>query len=500
LVDDDPADRQLVKLALAKSSQSVQFNIETAETLSETKERLSNNEYDIVLLDLGLPDSQGMETVQNVHKTNPDLPIVVLTGLDNEEVGLDAIRSGAEDYLTKGKSLEYALVRTIRYAIERKQAKMALSRNENLLRTIINATKEAMLSIDDNGLINLFNPAAEKMFGHKRENVLGQSLDCLLSPEYRQKHQQYLKEYLATGKPDAAIGNTIEVPALRSNGEEFPIELSLSTGMLVNKKFVIAVGRDITERKQAELKQAKLLRKVENINKELKDFASIVSHDLKAPLRGIKTLANWILSDCGDNFSKDGKEQMDLLLARVERMYALIDGMLTYSRVGRAEGKQTLVNLEEFMPEIIDMVVPPENIKVTIESKLPVIESEEIHIMQLFQNLLSNAIKYMDKPQGQIKVNCVEEDGFWEFSIADNGPGIEEKHFENIFKMFRALSVSEEFQGTGVGLTVTKKIVELYGGKIWIESKIGEGSTFFFTLPKKETKINNAKLEANTTC
>ncbi|MGD2094865.1 MAG: ATP-binding protein [Phycisphaerales bacterium] len=500
LVDDDPADRQLVKLALAKSSQSVQFNIETAETLSEATEQLSHNEYDIVLLDLGLPDSQGMETVQKAHKTNPNLPIVVLTGLDNEEVGLEAIRSGAEDYLTKGKSLEYALVRTIRYAIERKQAKMALSRNENLLRTIINATKEAMLSIDNNGLINLFNPAAEKMFGYKRENVLGQSLDYLLSPEYRQQHQQYLKEYFATGKPDAAIGNTIELTALRSNGEEFPIELSLSTGTLVNKRFVIAVGRDITERKQAELKQAELLRKVENINKELKDFASIVSHDLKAPLRGIKTLANWILSDCGDNFSEDGKEQMDLLLARVERMYALIDGMLTYSRIGRAEGKQTQVNLETFMPEIIDMVVPPENIKVTIEGKLPVIESEEIHIMQLFQNLLSNAIKYMDKPQGQIKINCAEEDDFWKFSIADNGPGIQEKDFDKIFKMFQALSTSEEFQGTGVGLTVTKKIVELYGGKIWIESKVGEGSTFFFTLPKKEIEINNAKLEANTTC
>ncbi len=500
LVDDDKADRQLVKLALAKSSQSIEFNIETAETLSEATERLSNNEYDIVLLDLGLPDSHGLETVQKAHKTNPNVPIVVLTGLDNEEVGLEAIRIGAEDYLTKGKSLEYALVRIIRYAIERKQTKMALSRNENLLRTIINATKEAMLSIDDDGLINLFNPAAEKMFGHKSEDMIGQSLDCLMPVDYRQRHQQYLKEYFATGKPDAAIGNTMELPALRSNGEVFPIELSLSTGMLANKKFVIAVGRDITERKEAELKQAKLLRKVENINKELKDFASIVSHDLKAPLRGIKTLANWILADCGDKFSKDSKEQMDLLLARVERMYMLIEGVLEYSRVGRAEGKQTPVNLEEFMPEVINMIVPPENIKVTVESKLPVIEAEEIHIMQLFQNLLSNAIKYIDKPQGQIKVDCIPEDDFWKFSIADNGPGIEEKHFEKIFRMFQALSVREEFQGTGVGLTVAKKIVELYGGKIWIESKVGEGSTFFFTLPKQEVEVNNAALEANIAC
>ena len=181
-------------------------------------------------------------------------------------------------------------------------------------------------------------------------------------------------------------------------------------------------------------------------------------------------------------------------------MYKLIDGVLQYSRIGRAEGKQVYVKLEDFVPEIIDMVVPPENIAVTIENKLPTIECEEIHIMQLFQNLLSNAIKYMDKPQGRIKIDCVEKESLWEFSVTDNGPGIEEKHFEKIFKMFQALNVREEFQGTGVGLTVTKKIVELYGGEIWIESKLGEGSTFFFTFPKQEMGVNDARLETNFTC
>jgi two-component system sensor kinase FixL len=499
-VDDDVADRQLVKLALARSSQSVQFDIEAAQTLSEATERLSSNVYDIVLLDLGLPDSSGIDTVQSVHNTNPNIPIVVLTGLADEEIGLQAIRTGAEDYLTKGKSLEYALVRTIRHAIERKQTERALSTNENLLRTIINATKEAMISIADDGLINLFNRAAEKMFGRKREEMIGQPLDCLMPEEYRQRHRQYVEDFFATGKPDVAIGDTIELPALRSNGDRFQIELSLAAGMVENKQFVIAVIRDITERNQAEMEQAKLIQKVDNINRELKDFASIVSHDLKAPLRGIKTLANWILSDYSDKLDNDGKEQMNLLLARVERMYHLIEGALQYSRVGRVEEKQVQVNLDEFVPEVIDMVVPPENITVTVENKLPTIECEEIHIMQVFQNLLSNAIKYMDKPQGWIKLGCVEEKGFWKFSVADNGPGIEEKHFERIFKMFQALSVREEFEGTGVGLTVAKKIVELYGGKIWVESKVGEGSAFFLTLPKQEMGVSNAKLEANITC
>ena len=244
-------------------------------------------------------------------------------------------------------------------------------------------------------------------------------------------------------------------------------------------------------------KQTELLEKVDNINKELKDFASIVSHDLKAPLRGIKSLATWILDDCSDKLGEQANEQMNLLLGRVERMHNLIEGVLQYSKAGRTEEQMVQVNLDTFIPEVIDMLVPPENISITIENTMPVIECAETHVMQLFQNLLNNAIKYMDKPKGQIKVGCVEQDGFWEFSIADNGPGIEEKHFEKIFKMFQVLSVNEEVEGTGVGLTVAKKIVELYGGSIWVESKIGKGSTFFFTLPKQETGVNNAKLEAN---
>jgi signal transduction histidine kinase len=246
-------------------------------------------------------------------------------------------------------------------------------------------------------------------------------------------------------------------------------------------------------------KQTELLEKVDNINKELKDFASIVSHDLKAPLRGIKSLATWIFDDCSDKLGEQAKEQMNLLLGRVEKMHNLIEGVLQYSRAGRTEEQMVQVNLDTFIPETIDMLVPPENISITIEDNMPAIECAETHVMQLFQNLLSNAIKYMDKPKGQIKVGCVEQDGFWKFSIADNGPGIEEKNFEKIFKMFHTLSVSEEVEGTGVGLTVAKKIVELYGGNIWVESQIGKGSTFYFTLPKQETGVNNAKLEANIT-
>ncbi len=260
----------------------------------------------------------------------------------------------------------------------------------------------------------------------------------------------------------------------------------------------VHITKDITERKHAEEKQAGLLETVESINKELKDFAYIVSHDLKAPLRGIKTLADWIATDYADMFDEEGRERVNLLTGRVVRMHNLIDGILQYSRVGREKVKRVRVNLNELVSEVIEAIVPPENIEITIEEQLPVVECGETRIIQVFQNLLSNAIKYMDKPRGQIKIGCVQEDGFWKFSVSDNGPGIEKQHYERIFKIFQTLSPRDEFESTGVGLSVVKKIVELYGGKIWVESKPGEGSTFFFTLPKQESEVvDDAQLEAH---
>jgi len=255
--------------------------------------------------------------------------------------------------------------------------------------------------------------------------------------------------------------------------------------------------QEVTERKLAQERQTELLKQIESINHELRDFASIVSHDLKAPLRGIKTLANWLSTDYADKLDKDGREQINLLSGRVDWMHQLIEGVLEYSRVGRTKEERVQVNLSQVVPKVIEMVAPPENITITVENELPTIECEPTRIAQVFENLLSNAVKYMDKPNGQIKVGCVEDDSFWKFSVADNGPGIEEKHFEKIFQIFQTLSPRDDSESTGVGLTIIKKIVELYDGKIWVESKVGEGSTFFFTLPKQEMGVKNAKLAAN---
>lgn len=264
---------------------------------------------------------------------------------------------------------------------------------------------------------------------------------------------------------------------------------------------------EIAERKKAEdaleqlneqLKEA--VKKLTISNRELRELTYITAHDLKTPLRAIATLADWISTDYADKFDEQGKRHVKLLIGRAKRMSELIDAILQYSEIGRTPQKLVKVDLNVLLSEVIGEVAVPANIEITIENELPELECGSSRIAQVFGNLLGNAVKYMDKADGKIRVACSEEDGFWKFSVADNGPGIGERYFEKIFQIFQTLSPRDESGGVGVGLTVAKKIVELHGGKIWVRSEPGRGSTFFFTLPRQEEKIEDAKLEANTAC
>jgi light-regulated signal transduction histidine kinase (bacteriophytochrome) len=228
----------------------------------------------------------------------------------------------------------------------------------------------------------------------------------------------------------------------------------------------------------------KAVKELESANRELNDFAYIVSHDLKAPLRAVSAIANWIAADYADKFDDKGREQIKLLVSRVKRMHDFIEAVLQYSRIGRNEEGLSAVDLNELIPRVIKKISPPENITIVIEDSLPVVPFGRARLEQIFRNLLSNAVKFMDKPDGRIRILCSAGEGCYRFGISDNGPGIQEKHFDKIFRICQTLSPRDEFDGTGVGLAMVKKIVEMFGGSIWVESEVGHGSTFYFTLPK----------------
>jgi two-component system sensor kinase FixL len=381
----------------------------------------------------------------------------------------------------------------LRDIMERKQAERALDRSENLLRTVINATKDAMITVGEDGLISLFNPAAEKMFLREATDVIGKPLDLLITEQCRQEYQQCVKDYSAPNERTRIAGRTFEAMGRRKDGRIFPIELSLSAGVVDKERLVIVVVRDITERKRAEQALEELNTALETTNldlirtnRELQEFAYITAHDLKTPLRAIGTLADWLSVDYADKFDEQGKEHVALLVTKAKQMSALIDDVLRYSGIGNSARKCQQVDLNQVLQEVIDEIAPPEHIDVTVQNPLPTMICKKTHIIQIFQNLISNAVKYADKPQSHIKVACVEQPETWMFSVSDNGPGIEEKYFEKIFKIFQTLAPRRGVESTGIGLSIVKKLVELNRGKVWIESEIGKGSTFFFTLPKEK--------------
>jgi len=377
---------------------------------------------------------------------------------------------------------------------ERKKIEAALRQSGERFKQVAENAGEWIWEINAEGLYTYSNHIIEELLGYKVQEVVGKKhFYDFFAPDIR---EEFKKAALEAFDRRESFRNFIN-HNIHKNGSTVIFETN-GTPIVDDKGNLCGyrgADRDITDRKLSEQKQAQLVQQLESVNKELRDFAYIVSHDLKAPLRAVKVLVDWLSTDYADKLDEDGKEQMTLLDKRVDRMHNLIDGIMQYSRIGRTKEQNVRVDLNELVPEVIDLLAPPANITITTQANLPAVLCDKTRISQVFQNLLSNAVKYMDKPHGQVEVACVEENGFWKFSVADNGPGIEEQYFEKIFQMFQTLASRDDYESTGVGLTVAKKIVEMFGGKIWVESKVGHGSTFFFTLPKQQEEIKDEKFQ-----
>lgn len=231
---------------------------------------------------------------------------------------------------------------------------------------------------------------------------------------------------------------------------------------------------------QVNKNQELLLSELALQNQELNDYAHIVSHDLKSPLRSIEALVSWLKEDYSESIGADGRAQIDLIVTHLEKMDALITGILEYSSIDKEVRAERSIDLNILVKETLNLIQVPAHIKVNVH-KLPVITADRFKIQQLFQNIIENAVRSINKPQGTIDIIARDLDGGYQYEIRDTGKGIKAAYFDKIFQVFQKLE--NDTTGTGIGLSIVKKIVSFYDGNIWLDSEEGEGTTFYFTLP-----------------
>jgi PAS domain S-box-containing protein len=581
LIEDNPADIRLIREILAEAKGSP-FELECADRLATGLACLARGRIDVVLLDLGLPDSQGLSTLVKVQAVALTMPVVVLTILDDEALAVEVVQEGAQDYLVKGQVDSNLLRRSIRYAIERKRAAEALQNSAENFRKIITANADSMLIVNRDGIVRFVNPAAEALFGRKAEELLGKhfgfpavageitEIDIVhkggetgvaemrvvetewegeraylaslrditerkrmveklrqseekystlvekgndgiiiiqdglvrfanpkmveitgfsleeavgrpfidfVSPEYRRLTADRYKKRIAGGE----VPPRYELEILTKDGRKITMEVNASKIEYEKKPADIAILRDITERKQAE----EALRELDRMKSE---FISNISHELLAPLHAIRGFTKLMLRDKVPD-PETQKEFLSIVDERSQHLGTLIESLLDMSRLesGRFDIQKQRQPIRDIIHKAVESfyslasdkgIVISEDIPAT----LPEIEVDGERLEQVIANLLSNAIKFSNGGHSII-VKAEAKDDELLVQVTDHGIGIPKKAMPHLFERFYRAEDSMARGGAGLGLYISRQIIEAHGGHIWVESKVRKGTTVSFTLP-----------------
>jgi len=386
--------------------------------------------------------------------------------------------------------------------LERRLATEALKQAEEKNRLILNSAGEGIYGLDTNGITTFINPAAERMLGYSANELIGQPMHQLIHHSHPDGTNYPLEKCpMYAALTDGTVHRVNDEVLWCKDGTSFSVEYT-STPIFKGNEVIGAVVtfRDITARKQAEQKlllQTKALEnkaeelaeintRLQKSNQELDQFAYIISHDLKAPLRGINNLATWIKEDSSNQLDEQMSHHLHLIRKRAKSMNSLIEGILNYSRIGRTDTEVETVDVKTLLDEVIEQIDHPSTFNIEIKSNMPILKAPPIPLSQVFSNLIGNGIKYHHSENGHIIISAKEEKDYYQFSIADDGPGIAPEYHEKIFTIFQTLhNKNKDVESTGIGLTIVKKIIEWQGGSIKLESNIDKGATFHFTWPKQ---------------
>ncbi len=487
LVDDSAENLISLEAALDGLGQELVM----AQSGMEALRHLLEDDFAAILLDVKMPEMDGFQTAELIRsrRRSRHTPILFLTAYKSDEHLFRGYDMGAVDFLFKPivpeilRSKVSVFVELSRNnALLRRQTEV-LSKAETKFRSLLEAAPDAMLISSEQGEIALVNTQAEMMFGFVRDELIGRNI-TLLVPGWSgpQAHR--------------------ELRGVRKNGSEFPVEINVSPLQTEEGVLVTSAIRDVTERQRrddqirelnAKLEQRvaertrELLKSNEALrqsNDDLNQFAYAASHDLQEPLRMVALYSEMLGKRYAGKLDREADQFIQFITSGAHRMEMLLKDLLAYSQAGSSEGPTESVDVNVVIEQVLfnlKAAIAENQAQITWDG-LPVVEAHEIRLMQLFQNLVGNAIKYRRQEAPQIHISAEERESDWLFTVQDNGIGIRPEYAQQVFGIFKRLH-GHTYPGTGIGLAICQRIVERYGGRIWVESTPEVGSKFCFTLP-----------------
>jgi len=478
LIDDNPHDRALVESELRR-----EFPDLKAEQVTDGEgfdRALGAGGFDLVITDYQLRWTDGLAVVRAVKSRFPDCPVIMFTGTGSEEVAVEAMKAGLDDYVLKSPKHLVRLSATVRLALERAESRRRAARLEVRLEALLNRLNVGVFRSMLDGQVLEANPAFWRLLGLDHSQASG-GID--LNAFYEGSGAMGLLE-------EAGHLREREVQLRRADGDRIWVSLTETLNAVPGRgRFIDGLMEDITGRKQAEEALARQAEELARSNDELQRFAYVVSHDLKEPLRTVSSRVQLLARRYRGRLESDADGLIGEAVDGVARMEGLIGDLLEYARVTALERGFKPVDCEVVFDRVLASLraAVEEAGAVVTRDALPTVVGDDAQLTQVFQNLIGNGIKFQGEDPPWVHVSARRNGKEWVFAVRDNGIGIDPDYHERIFEVFRRLHTRAEYPGTGLGLAICKKIVERHGGRIRVESEPQKGATFYFTLPAGDT-------------
>jgi PAS domain S-box-containing protein len=510
LVDDTP--ENLISLEAALTG--LNSDLVLAGSGREALHHVLNDDFAAILLDVRMPDMDGFETAELIRSRprSRQIPILFLTGYRNEEHLFRGYDLGAVDFLFKPIVPEVLRSKVAVFVeLSRTHAKLkeqadalrtqaeVLQKAEQRFRSLLEAAPDAMVMCRPDGEILMVNSQTETLFGYARDKLLAANIRTLV-PGWSFRFRPGWGDGAGASKVQSAERG-IELEACRNGDASFPVEITFSPLHTEDGLVITSAIRDISDRRAAEQQihqlnanlEDRVLERTEALlrsNEELQQFAYVASHDLQEPLRNVSVFAQLLAKRYRGHLQGDADQFISFIVESAGRMEKLIADLLDFSRLDArgADSFHTIPSEDALKDAIRNLQSVIEETQAVVSyGRLPEVVGDSIQLARLFQNLLLNSIKYRGEDLPRMHVAVEAAGGEWIFSVRDNGIGIDPQYSEKVFGIFKCLAPRAKASGSGMGLAICRKIVARHAGRIWVESAIGKGATFYFTLPMAPT-------------